>query len=204
MSSFTHAWLETAISQLMASNFSFGLVVFSEVNEILVLPAKTIVAFPLYPIILHMDDKWPEIITGEKDWENMGTPPPTPLHNFKRSEQTDRMDRQDCGHNDNIPPAKIYQRGKKPSTCNDMCCCQFLYSCLLLLVSYSYIYTSDHHSMYTDNLSIKYNILSGHALYQKITSFIAVLPLSCTESGKQWVYPIKRWLHLGNALYIWW
>ncbi len=39
----------------MASNFSFGLVAFSEVNEhdeILVLLVQTIVAFPLYPIIL--------------------------------------------------------------------------------------------------------------------------------------------------------
>ncbi len=36
----------------MASNFSFGLVAFSEVNGILVLLAQTIVAFPLYPIIL--------------------------------------------------------------------------------------------------------------------------------------------------------
>ncbi len=40
-------WLEMA-----ASNFSFGLVAFSKVNEILVLLAQTIVAFPLYPIIL--------------------------------------------------------------------------------------------------------------------------------------------------------
>ncbi len=31
----------------MAGNFSFGLVAFSEVNEILVLLAQTIVAFPL-------------------------------------------------------------------------------------------------------------------------------------------------------------
>ncbi len=36
----------------MASNFSFGLVVFSEVNEIFVLLAQTIVAYPLYPISL--------------------------------------------------------------------------------------------------------------------------------------------------------
>ncbi len=36
----------------MASNFSFGLVTFSEVNEILVLLAETILAFPLFPIIL--------------------------------------------------------------------------------------------------------------------------------------------------------
>ncbi len=36
----------------MASNFSFGLVAFSEVNEILVLLAQTIVAYLLYPIIL--------------------------------------------------------------------------------------------------------------------------------------------------------
>ncbi len=36
----------------MASNFSFGLVAFSEVNGILVLLAQGIVAFPLYPIIL--------------------------------------------------------------------------------------------------------------------------------------------------------
>ncbi len=36
----------------MASNFSFGLVVFSEVNEILVLLAQIIKNFPLYPIIL--------------------------------------------------------------------------------------------------------------------------------------------------------
>ncbi len=31
----------------MSSNFSFGLVAFSEVSEILVLLAQTIVAFPL-------------------------------------------------------------------------------------------------------------------------------------------------------------
>ncbi len=36
----------------MASNFSFELVTFSEVNGILVLLAHRIVAFPLYPIIL--------------------------------------------------------------------------------------------------------------------------------------------------------
>ncbi len=36
----------------MASNFSFGLVVFSDVNEILVLLAQTILAFPLYSITL--------------------------------------------------------------------------------------------------------------------------------------------------------
>ncbi len=36
----------------MASNFSFGLVAFSEVSGILVLIAQTISAFPLYPIIL--------------------------------------------------------------------------------------------------------------------------------------------------------
>ncbi len=36
----------------MASNFSFGLVVFSEVNGILVLLAQTIVTFPLYTVIL--------------------------------------------------------------------------------------------------------------------------------------------------------
>ncbi len=36
----------------MASNFSLGLVAFSEVNGILVLLAQTIVSFPLYPIIL--------------------------------------------------------------------------------------------------------------------------------------------------------
>ncbi len=35
-----------ATSQI-ASNFSFGLVTFSEVNDILVLLAQTIVAFPL-------------------------------------------------------------------------------------------------------------------------------------------------------------
>ncbi len=39
-------------NQPMDSNFSFGLVVFSEVKEILVLLVQTIVAFPLYPIIL--------------------------------------------------------------------------------------------------------------------------------------------------------
>ncbi len=38
----------------MASNFSFGLVAFSEVNGILVLLAQTIVAFPLYHIILGL------------------------------------------------------------------------------------------------------------------------------------------------------
>ncbi len=32
----------------MASNFSFGLVVFSEANEILVLLAQIIIVFPLY------------------------------------------------------------------------------------------------------------------------------------------------------------
>ncbi len=58
-----YAWLETATSQLanFASNFSFGLVAFSEVNGILVLLATTStstslaqisVAFPHYPIIL--------------------------------------------------------------------------------------------------------------------------------------------------------
>ncbi len=36
----------------MASNFSFELVAFSEVNGILVLLAQTVVAFSLYPIIL--------------------------------------------------------------------------------------------------------------------------------------------------------
>ncbi len=36
----------------MASNFSFGLVVFSDVSEILVLLAQTILTFPLFPIIL--------------------------------------------------------------------------------------------------------------------------------------------------------
>ncbi len=39
----------------MASNFSFELVhvvAFSEVNEILILLDQTIVAFPIYPIIL--------------------------------------------------------------------------------------------------------------------------------------------------------
>ncbi len=35
----------------MAGNFSFALVAFSEVNEILLLQAQTIIAFPLYPII---------------------------------------------------------------------------------------------------------------------------------------------------------
>ncbi len=35
----------------MASNFSFGLVAFSEVSEILVLLAQTIVAFPLYILL---------------------------------------------------------------------------------------------------------------------------------------------------------
>ncbi len=39
-------------NQPMASNFSFGLVVFSEVNEILVLLAQIIIVFPLYSIIL--------------------------------------------------------------------------------------------------------------------------------------------------------
>ncbi len=49
----SHASLETAIIRLeMANNFSFGLVALSEVNEILVLLAQTIVAFLLYPIIL--------------------------------------------------------------------------------------------------------------------------------------------------------
>ncbi len=36
----------------MASNFSFGLVAFSEVNGILALLVQTILTFPLYPIIL--------------------------------------------------------------------------------------------------------------------------------------------------------
>ncbi len=36
----------------MASDFSFGLVAFSEVKEIIVLLAQTILASPLYPIIL--------------------------------------------------------------------------------------------------------------------------------------------------------
>ncbi len=36
----------------MASNFSFGLVVFPEFKVILVLLAQTIVTFPPYPIIL--------------------------------------------------------------------------------------------------------------------------------------------------------
>ncbi len=36
----------------MDINFSFGLVTFSEVNEILVLLAQTIIAFPLYNTIL--------------------------------------------------------------------------------------------------------------------------------------------------------
>ncbi len=35
----------------MASNFTFGQVVISEVNEILVLLAQTIILFSLYPII---------------------------------------------------------------------------------------------------------------------------------------------------------
>ncbi len=33
----------------MAINFSFGLVAYSEVNEVLILLAQTIVDFPLYP-----------------------------------------------------------------------------------------------------------------------------------------------------------
>ncbi len=36
----------------MASNFSHGLVVFPEVNEILVLLAQTILTSPVYPTIL--------------------------------------------------------------------------------------------------------------------------------------------------------
>ncbi len=36
----------------MASNFSFGLAAFSEVNGILVLLSQTFVAFPRYAIIL--------------------------------------------------------------------------------------------------------------------------------------------------------
>ncbi len=38
----------------MTSNFSFGLVAFSDVNGILVLLAQTIITFPLYPIILGL------------------------------------------------------------------------------------------------------------------------------------------------------
>ncbi len=38
----------------MASNFTFGLVVISEVNEILVLLAQTIILFSLYPIIFGL------------------------------------------------------------------------------------------------------------------------------------------------------
>ncbi len=48
----------------MASNFSFGLVALSEVNEILVLLAQTIVLFSLYPIILGY---WGHILSG-KHW----------------------------------------------------------------------------------------------------------------------------------------
>ncbi len=39
----------------MASNFTFGLVIISEVNEILVLLAQTINFFFLYPIIFELD-----------------------------------------------------------------------------------------------------------------------------------------------------
>ncbi len=41
-----------ATSQWLVTSLSFELVAFSEVNEILVLLAQTIVAFPPYPIIL--------------------------------------------------------------------------------------------------------------------------------------------------------
>ncbi len=40
----------------MASDFKFGLVAISEVNEILVLLAQTIVSFSLYPIIFASVD----------------------------------------------------------------------------------------------------------------------------------------------------
>ncbi len=48
----------------MASNISFGLVVFSEVNDILVLLAQIIIVCPLYPIILG---KWGHI-SSVKHW----------------------------------------------------------------------------------------------------------------------------------------
>ncbi len=51
-SELTHGLKWPLTNQPIASNFSFGLVAFSEVNDILVLLAQTIVAFPLYPIIL--------------------------------------------------------------------------------------------------------------------------------------------------------
>ncbi len=47
-----HGLKRTLANQTMASNFSFGLVVFSEVNAILVLLAQIIIVSPLYPIIL--------------------------------------------------------------------------------------------------------------------------------------------------------
>ncbi len=40
----------------IASNLSFGLVAFSEVNVMLVLLAQTVVAFLLYPIIWDSED----------------------------------------------------------------------------------------------------------------------------------------------------
>ncbi len=40
----------------MANNFSFGLIAISEVNEILILLAQTIVLFSLYPIIRASKD----------------------------------------------------------------------------------------------------------------------------------------------------
>ncbi len=49
-----HGLKQSLANQAMVSNFSFGLVAFSEVNGILVLLAQTIVSFPLYPIILEL------------------------------------------------------------------------------------------------------------------------------------------------------